>query len=269
MVIATPRLAACCCLSVALLAGAPPAFGQTTASPHVDPHTSIASPAAAVSPRSSVADDLFKPLIGDFKQLGSSRNLFLAGLGAGLALTSHPWDRDVARSAWAEEAHDAFEPGKHVGSFLAQSGAAVVTYAIGRTTGDARVAALGARLFRAQVVAQGTTQVIKFATQRTRPDGTALSFPSGHTAAAFATATVLQDEFGWKVGLPAFAAAGWVATSRVQMDRHYLSDVIAGATVGLLAGRSLSVGKGPVRFSLTPMAVPGGIGVAGVRVTGR
>jgi hypothetical protein len=267
MVIATPRLAACCCLSIALLTGATPALGQTTGAPS-QAHASAASPAAEPV-RPSIADDLFKPLLGDFRQLGSSRNLFLAGIGAGVALSSHPWDQDVARSAWAGEPHEAFEPGKHVGSFLAQSGAALVTYTIGRTTGSARVAEVGARLFRAQVVAQGATQVIKFATHRTRPDGSALSFPSGHTAAAFATATVLHDEFGWKAGLPAFAMAGWVATSRVQMDRHYLSDVIAGATVGLLAGRSLTVGPASARFSLTPMVVPGGIGVTGVRISGR
>jgi membrane-associated phospholipid phosphatase len=268
MVIATPRLAACCCLSFALLASATPALCQTTSAQAPQARTSAVSPVAAPD-RPSVADDLFKPLLGDFRQLGSSRNLFLAGVGAGVALSSHPWDQNVARSAWAGEPHDAFEPGKHVGSFLAQSGAAVATYALGRTTGNTRIAAVGARLFRAQIVAQGTTQIIKFATHRTRPDGSALSFPSGHTAAAFATATVLHDEFGWKVGIPAFAMAGWVATSRVQMDRHYLSDVIAGATVGLLAGRSLTVGKASARFSLTPMVVPGGIGVAGVRIKGR
>lgn len=273
MVICMRRAASGCCLSFALLATAQPVAAQTgnTISP-----AAVARAVTPVVPSTetrpsglsgrSVTDDLFKPLAGDFRQLGRSENLFLIGLGAGAALTSHPWDREVARSSWNETTHDAFEPGKHVGSFLAQSGAAVITYAIGRTTGSERVADFGARLFRAQVVAQGTTQAIKFATHRTRPDGSALSFPSGHTAAAFATASVVHADFGWKASVPAYAMAGWIAASRVQMDRHYLSDVIAGATIGLLAGRSLTVGQGAARFSLSPMVVPGGIGVAAVRI---
>mgnify|MGYP002382179598 CR=1 FL=1 len=57
-------------------------------------------------------------------------------------------------------------------------------------------------------------------------------------AQAFATASVLQADLGWKAGLPAYAVATWVAASRVQTKRHYVSDVVAGAAVGILAGRS-------------------------------
>ena len=60
--------------------------------------------------------------------------------------------------------------------------------------------------------------------------------------------------------------AGWVAASRVQMKRHYLSDVIAGATVGILAGRSVTVGSRNVRFSVDPMPVAGGMGVSFTKV---
>jgi membrane-associated phospholipid phosphatase len=48
----------------------------------------------------------------------------------------------------------------------------------------------------------------------------------------------------------------------MQADRHYMSDVIAGATVGLLAGRSVTVGHGSSRFTLRPTAMPGGIGIS-------
>jgi membrane-associated phospholipid phosphatase len=162
---------------------------------------------------------------------------------------------------------EAFEPGQTVGAFALQAGAAFATYTIGRATHHDRAATIGAHLFRAQIVAQSTAQVLKFATTRTRPDGTRLSFPSGHTAAAFATASVLQSDLGWKVGLPAYAMATWVAASRVQAKRHYLSDVIAGATVGILAGRSVTVGKGSTRFALSPMLVPGGIGINALKLT--
>ena len=145
----------------------------------------------------------------------------------------------------------------------------MATYAIGRATDSPKVTSIGASLFRAQVVAQTTTQAIKFAVRRTRPDGTSLSLPSGHTAAAFATASALQSELGWKVGAAAYGAAAWVAASRVQARRHYLSDVIAGATIGIMAGRSVAVGNGKMRFALSPMPVPRGIGVSAVSLAMR
>ena len=60
--------------------------------------------------------------------------------------------------------------------------------------------------------------------------------------------------------------AGWLATSRVQMMRHHISDVMVGASVGLLAGRSVTFGRGSKRFALEPMVVPGGGGVSLVKV---
>ena len=93
---------------------------------------------------------------------------------------------------------------------------------------------------------------------RTRPDGSVFSFPSGHTATTFATATVLQRHFGWKVGIPAYAAATYVAASRIQVKRHYLSDVAFGAALGIVAGRSVTVGRGDAKFAIAPAAAPGG-----------
>jgi membrane-associated phospholipid phosphatase len=56
------------------------------------------------------------------------------------------------------------------------------------------------------------------------------SFPSGHSASEFSTAAVLSRHCGWKVGVPATVVAAYVATARVKDNRHYLSDVIFGAT---------------------------------------
>jgi membrane-associated phospholipid phosphatase len=194
----------------------------------------------------------------------------LLQVGAFGALTFYPWDRRIARAAWGQgTVEEALEPGAIVGGMIFQSSAAVATYAIGRATGQVRVARLGADLVRAQIVSQAATQAIKLSSQRTRPDGTHLSFPSGHTSSSFATATVLHAHFGLKVGVPAYAMASWVAASRVQMKKHHVSDVIVGATIGLLAGRSVTFGQGGTRFSVGPMAVPGGAGVSIVRVNER
>ena len=163
----------------------------------------------------------------------------------------------------------ALHAGGTLGSMQMQAAAAFATYAIGRATNHPKAAAIGADLIQAQIVAQVTTQGVKFAAGRTRPDGTSLSFPSGHTASAFATATVLQRNLGWKVGVPAYAVAAYVGASRIQDKRHYLSDVAFGAALGIVAGRSVTVGSGSGRFAIAPAPAPGGGGVSVTWLGGR
>ncbi|MCC7417542.1 MAG: phosphatase PAP2 family protein [Acidobacteria bacterium] len=143
-----------------------------------------------------------------------------------------------------------------------QVGGALATYTVGRLTRSPRTARVGADLFRAQVLSQVVTQAIKLSARRTRPDGSALSFPSGHTSATFASATVLQRHFGWKAGIPAYAVATFVATSRIEERRHFLSDVAFGAVLGIVAGRTVTVGRGDARFAVAPVATSGGGGIA-------
>jgi membrane-associated phospholipid phosphatase len=217
---------------------------------------------------SRTVTDLFAPLPGDFKMMAAPQNWLIAGIGTAATMAVHPRDAQVAAMTWpAGSASVMSRPGTIVGGFEVHTAAALALYITGRANDSSRTARLGAALFRAQLVSQGTAQILKLASNRTRPDGTSLSFPSGHSASMFATATVLKSEFGWKAGVPAYAAAAWVAASRVQGNRHYLSDVIAGATLGILAGRSVTFGTGNTRFALGPMAVPGGLGVSFTKIT--
>jgi len=78
-----------------------------------------------------------------------------------------------------------------------------------------------------------TTQSLKLATNQTRPDGGNLSFPSGHTSAAFQGAAFLHRRYGWDEAWHHYVAAGFVGYSRVHARRHYWRDVIAGAAVGI------------------------------------
>jgi membrane-associated phospholipid phosphatase len=43
----------------------------------------------------------------------------------------------------------------------------------------------------------------------------------------------------WKVGVPSYALAGLVGASRLSQNKHYLSDVVAGATLGYIVGRTV------------------------------
>jgi hypothetical protein len=121
-------------------------------------------------------------------------------------------------------------------------------------------------LLRAQMLTEMLVQTIKFSTQRERPDeSNSHSFPSGHAAITFAGATVLERHLGWRRSALAYAAATYVATSRLHDNRHFLSDVAFGAAVGTLAGRTVTQ-HGRDNWSFMPVPVPGGVAIYAMRV---
>ncbi|MGE0592587.1 MAG: phosphatase PAP2 family protein [Vicinamibacterales bacterium] len=194
-------------------------------------------------------------------RLPSQETAQLLSLGGLAALGAQPFDRRVSAALEPEgPMHAALAPGAVVGSAAVQYGAPLLAYALGRALNRPCAVAVGADLLRAQLLAHGLTVGLKAATQRQRPEGGGLSFPSGHTSATFASATVLQQHFGWKVGVPAYAVATYVAASRVQMRRHYLSDVAFGAALGIVAGRTIAVGRHH-DLLVSPATVPDGMGV--------
>lgn len=67
-----------------------------------------------------------------------------------------------------------------------------------------------------------------------RPAGN-MSFPSGHTAAAFGGAAFLQMRYGWGFGIPCYLAAGYVGFSRVYGQRHWFMDVLGAAAIAVSA----------------------------------
>jgi membrane-associated phospholipid phosphatase len=144
---------------------------------------------------------------------------------------------------------------------LLQVPLAIAVWGVGAAAGSGRVAETGRDLLRAQISVVSWTYAIKIATQRTRPNGDPRSFPSGHASTSFATAMVLQDHFGWKAGVPAFAAAVYTAMSRVGANEHWASDVAFGAFVGIASARTVTIHLRDTRVSLAPLAVPGGGGV--------
>jgi len=79
------------------------------------------------------------------------------------------------------------------------------------------------------------TYGLKYSINRKRPNGSELSFPSGHTSAAFQGAAFIHERYGFKYALPAYLGATFVGYSRVEADKHYTSDVIAGAIIGTLS----------------------------------
>lgn len=81
--------------------------------------------------------------------------------------------------------------------------------------------------------------LLKQTTHVTRPDeSNNRSFPSGHTATAFMSATMLTKEYGHKtpwIGIGAYTAASATGLMRMANNKHWLSDVLAGAGIGILS----------------------------------
>jgi membrane-associated phospholipid phosphatase len=79
----------------------------------------------------------------------------------------------------------------------------------------------------------GVSYGLKYAIDETRPNGGDHSFPSNHASISFASAEFMRKRYGWEYGIPAYAAATFVAFSRVEAKDHYTHDVIAGAFIGI------------------------------------
>ncbi len=92
----------------------------------------------------------------------------------------------------------------------------------------------------AEVDTEVVVQVLKFISQRTRPNGAdSQSFPSGHAASAFALAAVMSREYPDKplVKFGSYGFATAVSLARVGGLNHFPSDVVVGAVIGELIGR--------------------------------
>ncbi len=125
------------------------------------------------------------------------------------------------------------------------------TLALGLVTRNARLARTGGRMLAAELLATKLKSTVKHRIDRTRPrvsdDGGdyALqlghdhapernSFPSGHTAGAVAVARAVAREYPEHQGA-AYAVATFVAVIQIPRCQHYLTDLAAGAIVGLAA----------------------------------
>jgi hypothetical protein len=113
-------------------------------------------------------------------------------------------------------------------------------FTAGQLSHHSRFRAMTYDMLDAAVVNFAYTELIKVAARRERPNGQDnQSFPSGHTSNSFALAAVAERHYGWKIGVPAYLLAGLVGASRLEQDKHYLSDVVAGATLGYIVGRTV------------------------------
>lgn len=217
-------------------------------------------------PTRSFIPALLHNLGDDIKHIPRRNSVYWLAAGTVASLAVHPADDYLNNHlSTSEGAKDFFVIGKYVGSFPVLLGTAATTYVVGRHRSSQRGQHLGMDLIEATLLADGMTEIIKQIVRRERPiqdDGTraaGFAFPSGHSAGTFAAATVLQQHLGWRWAVPTYTIASYVAMSRLVDDRHWASDVVAGATLGIIVGRSVTWhGR---NFYASPMLVPKGAGM--------
>ncbi len=203
----------------------------------------------------------------------------LAGAIAAAGLLVYSQDGQIRRLASRNKSSSAdgvfntlekFGNGGYEAAFLLAYGGA------GRLAGDGYMQGTAVLAAESFLAANAAGTLLKYAVGRSRPytgDGkrrfvpfgfksSGTSFPSGHTMSAFSVASVFaaRADSNW-VKVLSYALASGVAAQRIYADKHWASDVLAGAAIGTLVGRDVAGGGGR-NSALTLLPSPGGLALA-------
>jgi len=167
-----------------------------------------------------------------------ARNLLLAG-GIGVAI-AYQFDSDV--QDWFLEKQPLPESVNRFGDHYGNLYSGIIALTVSGISAYKTNSLNKFEYAFATLSANGlTTVILKEVVGRERPNGANhRSFPSGHTSHSFATATIFKESFGWKLGAPAYCLATITAMNRIQDNKHYLSDVVFGASLGTAFGIGFS-----------------------------
>jgi hypothetical protein len=90
-------------------------------------------------------------------------------------------------------------------------------------------------------------------------------FPSEATAGSFALAAVVDERYGWTVGMPAYLVSGLIGWSEIDQNHNRVSDVVFGAALGYVIGKSIGASRYRPNdpFKLVPI-VDGATGTQGM-----
>lgn len=188
---------------------------------------------------STKADTLKKPLL--MPERYKSKKLYVPGslIHAGMALNGS--GRNAFKHEIVEERNEHW-PGfrTYIDDYL-QFSPVFIAYgldAFGVPSGT-DIQNRTAILLKGEITVLGVTHFLKHTTGIQRPDGSGFSsFPSGHTAQAFATATFLCEEYRHRIKWIPYASYGIAASVgalRMANNKHYISDVLVGAGIGILS----------------------------------
>ncbi|QDU62452.1 PAP2 superfamily protein [Planctomycetes bacterium Pan216] len=209
----------------------------------------------------------------DTKSIVTLKNGLLLGAGGGLAAYSaNNWDAEVRQNT-ADHArrwggfNNVFDVIGHPGT---QAGIGATLYGTSLITDNVPQHEFSCAWLSSLIITDASVAVLKSAWNTRRPDGGSGGFPSGHTASSFASAAVIEEYHGPWIGLGAYTVAGLVSWQRIDGRKHDLSDVIFGAVLGYVVGKSVAKGHLQRHESLCLQPyVDHEQGVSGLAIEGR
>ena len=212
-------------------------------------------PTPVASPTPSLEKQFFKNVLRDQKAIwtaplhlerSDAKWIVPSILGTGALITTDRITGDeIAESRdWSKPSEILSDPG----SIYAALGTSAVFYTFGRLKDNSRARETGILTAEASLDSLIVVSALKGITQRVRPadgidrseffDGGS-SFPSGHSAEAWALATVISNEYHdhRAVQIAAYGTAAAVSVARFTGGKHYLSDALVGSALGFGIGQ--------------------------------
>lgn len=252
--------------------GAGTAGGADPDQGNPDFDSALSSPSGTISIREDVRT-LFPTLWRDAKATVTWKNVLVLGAAAGgaIALRDHA---DGAVRDWTAEhpsrwgsIDDFF---RNIGEPAVQVPVMFGVYGYSVWKQEDKLHNFAKAMISAHALTSLTVVTLKGVTDTSRPDpeayGGRWGFPSFHTGSTFAIAATVEEYYGWKAGLPAYALAGLVGWSRIDQREHDLSDVLFGAALGYVIGKSVARThkEYDAKYEIRPYSDPvhGGTGVA-------
>ena len=190
-------------------------------------------------------EDWPKRIIGDTKETFLKPDnmvaLLLAG-GASIAMHSSGADKELAENFDNPRVFHGFtdESLNIIGSPWTHLVASSLWYATSAKNQDEFSKQRAGAMLRALGVTSVITMGLKAIRDNDSPNGKKWAWPSGHAASSFTVASVLDEFYGPRVGIPAYAAASLVSYRMIDSGDHWGSDIIFGATLGWVVGHTFA-----------------------------
>lgn len=187
----------------------------------------------------------FKNLATGTKRLGDTASLYLLAGGAGATAIARPFDNSLKEQYRGGDIWQKYDglANNILGTGVpgAVAGLGLLTY--GYLGSHPREIQSGQAHLESLLATGVFSIALKFATHRERPDGSNFqSFPSAHTSTVFASATSLHVMYeSLPLDIVTYGLGVYTGMSRMTASKHHLSDVVFGATLGIVCGRAYSI----------------------------
>ena len=183
-------------------------------------------------------------VIGGTKRIFYKDNLSVALIGVGLTGLALTVDQEVKQYFQDRKPLEHVENiGDKIGNGIFEVGVGLVLLGTGELINDKKLADTGAVNLEALLISGVATEVLKLTVQRERPNGgNHNSFPSGHAVMTATMAASISEMYDWdlRLAVPLYLTTAFVGATRLEANEHFLSDVIAGITLGTLVGTSVA-----------------------------